>query len=81
MKIIQNIQIGTLTINSIGGASIIQIGSSGMIQSHCESYAVAEPAAITAPAAPPEAPPPPPNAVKVQIPGVVNNNNTQSIEK
>ncbi len=38
MKIVQTIHIGTFTINSIGGASIVQIGSSWLIQSHSESY-------------------------------------------
>jgi hypothetical protein len=43
MKIIQHIQIGTLSINTIGEASIVQIGTSGMIQSSSESYNIYEP--------------------------------------
>lgn len=46
MKIVQTIHIGTFTINTIGGASIVQIGSSGLIQSHSESYETREIAKI-----------------------------------
>lgn len=38
MKIEQTIHIGNFTINSIGGSSIVQIGSAGLIQAHSESY-------------------------------------------
>ncbi|WP_018131636.1 spore germination protein GerPB [Effusibacillus pohliae] len=56
MKIVQTIHIGTFTINSIGGASIIQIGSSGMIRSYSESYETTE-AVPAAPAMPAPQPP------------------------
>lgn len=46
MKIVQTIHIGTFTINSIGGSSIVQIGSSGMIQAHSESYETKEVAPV-----------------------------------
>jgi hypothetical protein len=70
MKIVQTIQIGTFTINSIGGSSIIQIGSSGMIQAHSESYETTEVTKkpeLPAVEAPPEMPEPI-NGVQVEIP-------------
>lgn len=76
MKIVQTIHIGTFSINTVGGSSIIQIGSSGMIQAHSESYETTEAAPVrpeVPPAAvPPAAAPVPANAVKVEVPGVLN---------
>ncbi|MFC4769377.1 spore germination protein GerPB [Effusibacillus consociatus] len=55
MKVVQTIHIGSITINTIGGASVLQIGSSGLIQAHSESYETTE--VVKEPGRPPLAPP------------------------
>jgi hypothetical protein len=38
MRVTQKIVVGSITINSVQNSSIVQIGSSGMMQSQSESY-------------------------------------------
>ncbi|BCJ86665.1 spore germination protein GerPB [Effusibacillus dendaii] len=53
MKIVQNIHIGHLTINTVGTASVVQIGSSGLIRMYAESYDITEaPPVLPAPVVP-----------------------------